>query len=77
LERKPVSSLPQAERKPIVLAWRMEDPTEVRQARDKFEEYLRAGWLAFTTDPENRRFQIFKFNPKLEMVILIPFAEGS
>lgn len=75
MERPP--SIPQAERRPITLTWKKEDPTEVDLVKERFIEYVKAGWLAFAVTPENRRVQIFEFDPRLEMIVLIPFAEGG
>ena len=55
----------------------MEDQEEVSLAKKRFMEYLKAGWLAFAVTPENRRVQIFEFDPRLEKIVLIPFAEGG
>ena len=77
MERQPISSVPQAERRPITLTWKREDPKEVSLAKKRFTEYVKAGWLAFAVTPQNRRAQIFEFDPKLETIVLIPFAEGG
>jgi hypothetical protein len=48
----------------------------VAYAEEKFREYLADGWMAFSEDPRGRR-QIFKFNPKLERIVLIPPLGGG
>jgi len=77
LEQNPIPNDPRSERRPLTLTWRMEDQEEVSLAKKRFMEYLKAGWLAFAVTPENRRVQIFEFDPRLEKIVLIPFAEGG
>jgi hypothetical protein len=77
LEQKPIPNDHLSERRPFTLTWRMEDPKEVSLAKERFMEYVKAGWLAFVVTPENRRVQVFEFDPRLERVVLIPFAEGG
>jgi len=77
LDQKPTPSVPQTERRPLTLTWKMEEPGEVSSAKERFTECVKAGWLAFAVTPENRRVQIFEFDPRLERIVLIPFAEGG
>jgi hypothetical protein len=77
LDRKLIPRVPQNERRPITLTWKMEDSREVISAKERFTEYVKAGWLAFALTSENRRVQIFEFDPRLERIVLIPFAEGG
>jgi len=77
LEQEPTPSIPETERKPITLTWKMGDPRDVSLAKERFMEYLKAGWLAFAVTSENKRIQIFEFDPRLETIVLIPFAEGG
>lgn len=65
------------ERKTITLKWEMEDLEDVGSAKEKFIDYVGAGWLAFALTSGNRRVQIFEFDPKLKTIILIQFAEGG
>lgn len=77
MKRQSIPSVPQAERRPVTLTWKMEDSAGMNIAKERFREYLKAGWLAFAVTREDRRVQIFEFDPKVEKIILIPFAEGG
>ena len=77
MEQKPIPNEPRSGRRPFTLTWRMEDPKEVSFAKERFMEYVKAGWLAFAVTSENRRVQVFEFDPRLEKMVLIPFAEGG
>lgn len=71
------SRISRTERRPVTLTWRVEDAGEVASAKERFEQYVSCGWLAFTIKPGDRKIQIFEFDPELESVVLIPFAEGG
>ncbi len=58
------------------ISWDVNNIQEVAYAEKKFYEYLTDGWIAFSDDPKGR-IQIFNFNPKLEMIILIPPLGGG
>ncbi len=58
------------------VSWDINDSREVAYAEKKFHEYLADGWIAFSDDSEGR-IQIFNFNPKLEIIILMPPLGGG
>ncbi len=61
----------------ITLSWNKEDPEEVASAEKKFREYTRKGWLAFVVTTDNKKRQIFTFNPEFERIQLVPLVEGG
>ena len=61
----------------IQISWNKENAEEVALAKKKFEEYIRQGWLAFTITSDNKKVQIFTFNPVLEKIFLVPLSEGG
>ena len=56
--------------------WNPEDPEQVSQAERIFEDYLKEGWLAFSEEERGKR-QIFKFDPHLERIVLMPPIGGG
>jgi len=58
------------------VSWKLENPQEVADAEKRFLEYLADGWMAFSEDPQERK-QIFHFNPKLELILLMPPLGGG
>lgn len=62
---------------PVEIFWNKEDAAEVARAKEAFEKYIRQGWFAFAITHENKRYQIFEFDPELERVFLFPLVEGG
>lgn len=60
----------------FTVSWDMGDSREVAYAEERFREYLADGWMAFTDEPTGRK-QIFRFNPGLKRIILIPPLGGG
>jgi len=60
----------------MTVTWDIENRREVTYAEEKFLEYLADGWMAFSEEPRGRR-QIFKFNPQLELIVLMPPLGGG
>ena len=58
------------------VSWKPNNPQEVAEAEKRFLEYLADGWMAFSEDPQERK-QIFNFNPKLELILLMPPLGGG
>ena len=58
------------------VTWDVSNNQEVTYAEKKFGEYLAEGWIAFSDD-DRGRIQIFDFDPKLEMIILMPPLGGG
>jgi len=58
------------------ISWDACNREEVVHAEEKFQQYLADGWIAFSDDPGGRK-QIFKFNPELERIILLPPLGGG
>ena len=48
----------------------------MKRAREAFTEYLEKGYIPFSDTSKGRR-QIFKFDPKLEKIVLAPLVEGG
>jgi len=61
----------------ITLSWDKEDPEEIASAGKMFIKYTRKGWLAFQVTSDNRKRQVFSFDPKLGSVQLVPLVEGG
>lgn len=61
----------------ITLSWDKEDPAEIASAEKMFTKYIRKGWLAFQVTSDNRKRQVFSFDPKLGSVQLVPLVEGG
>ncbi len=58
------------------ISWDARNREEVVYAEEKFQQYLADGWIAFSDEPGGRK-QIFKFNPELERIILLPPLGGG
>jgi len=58
------------------VTWNEADVEQISHANKVFQEYLQEGWMAFSED-DNGRKQIFKFNPSLEKIILVPPLGGG
>jgi len=61
----------------IELSWNKHDSVEVASAQKTFTEYARKGWLAFEVMSDNRKKQVFSFNPEAEKVYLTRVVEGG
>ena len=59
------------------ISWDVSNNQEVMYAEKKFREYLADGWLAYSDDNKKGRIQIFNFNPKLEMIVLMSPLGGG
>jgi len=60
-----------------VLDWDKSHCEEVEEARKKFEEHTRKGWIAFVVGPDGKKIQIFAFDPEAEKIVLAPIVEGG
>jgi len=58
------------------VSWDVNNSQGVAYAEKKFLQYLADGWIAFSDNPKGRR-QIFKFDPKLERIVLMPPLGGG
>ena len=61
----------------ITLSWDKGDPEETASAEKVFTKYIRKGWLAFHVTSDNRKRQVFSFDPELGRVQLVPLVEGG
>jgi hypothetical protein len=61
----------------IEISWSVKSTSEVESAKKKFEEYTRQGWLAFKLASDNRKVQVYEFDPCVEEIFLVPLAEGG
>ena len=59
------------------VTWDADDNQEITNAERVFKEYLADGWIAYNDDPKEGRIQIFNFNPKLEMIVLMSPIGGG
>ena len=60
----------------IEVSWDASVPEEVAYAEKIFLEYLDEGWIAFKEDSQER-MQIFRFDPKLKLIMLEPPLPGG
>ena len=60
----------------LKILWDRNDSQQISRAEEAFKEYLDEGWLAFSEEAEGRR-QIFRFDAKLNKIILIPPLGGG
>jgi len=58
------------------ISWNSDNYQEVAYAEQKFLEYLADGWIAFSDAPQGRT-QIFRFDPKLDLIVLMPPLGGG
>ena len=58
------------------ISWNADNRQEVAEAEKKFLEYLADGWIAFNDDPRGR-IQIFRFDPKLDLIVFMPPLGGG
>lgn len=61
----------------LEITWDVNNKQQVTYAEKKFHDYLADGWLAFSEGPREGRKVISNFDPKLEMIILIPPLGGG
>jgi len=61
----------------IKISWNEVNKEEVKKAEDLFKRYINEGWIAFRVTPDNKRVQIFTFNPSIEKIILVPPLGGG
>jgi hypothetical protein len=59
------------------ITWNVNNEQKVTCAEKKFHEYLADGWLAYSEDPKEGRKLIYNFDPKIEMIILLPPLGGG
>ena len=58
------------------ITWDKSDAAQVSHAEEVFRKYLREGWMAFSESGKERR-QIFRFDPSLARIILVPPLGGG
>ncbi len=58
------------------ISWNADNEQETAHAEKKFNQYLSDGWMAFSDEPRGR-IQIFKFDPMLNRIVLIPPLGGG
>ena len=61
----------------IMLSWNKEDPEEIASAEKTFREYARKGWLAFVVTSDDKKKQVFTFNPEFGRIQLVRLVEGG
>ena len=60
-----------------VITWEAMDTRKVETVAEIFQKYIEAGWLAYQITPEGHEIQIFKFNPAIAKIILVPLEGGG
>ena len=60
----------------VRVTWNEADNQQVSNAEGIFYKYLKEGWIAFSEDVKERK-QIFKFDPSLTRIVLIPPIGGG
>lgn len=58
------------------VSWNVDNSDEIAYAEMIFKKYLAEGWIAYNDEPTGRK-QIFKFNPELKRIILLPPLGGG
>jgi len=58
------------------VSWNIDNTEEVAEAERIFLKYLADGWIAFSDNPQGRK-RIFHFDPKLELIVLMPPLGGG
>jgi hypothetical protein len=61
----------------VMLSWNKENPIEIASAEKTFKEYTRKGWLAFIVTSDNKKKQVFTFDPDFEKIQLVRLVEGG
>jgi thiamine monophosphate synthase len=59
------------------ITWSRSSPEEVSRAEEVFKKYLMKGWIAYTATSDNRKIQVFSFNPELDEIVLVPIISGG
>ena len=59
------------------ITWDVNNKQEVAYAEKKFRDYVADGWLAYSDSSKGGRIQISKFDPRIEMIILLPPLGGG
>lgn len=77
MEERKIPETNSEQRGIVELTWDKYDPTEVASAENKFVEYTRKGWLAFSVSKDNEKRQVFRFNVEFEKILLMPIVEGG
>lgn len=58
------------------VTWDEDNVEEVSRAAEMFQKYLKEGWMAFSESQRGRK-QVFKFNPGLARIVLMPPLGGG
>jgi hypothetical protein len=61
----------------ISLTWDSSHSEEVEEARKKFEEHTKKGWIAFVVARDGKKTQVYSFDPEAEKIVLAPIVEGG
>ena len=57
------------------MIWDINDPNEIREARNTFFKYVKQGWLAVVHEEELKR--VLKFSSSYGEIWFIPLVEGG
>jgi hypothetical protein len=59
-------------------SWSPDSPSEIQAARDKFEQYIKQGFIASKiVDRGKRGVQLTKFDPEAEEIFMLELADGG
>lgn len=67
----------EGESRVVIISWDRRNLREAAEAKKAFEDYIRQGWFAFVTTPDNRSVQVFEFDLEFGRVFLYPLAEDG
>lgn len=60
----------------MTVSWDADNDDEVSYAEERFSQYMAEGWIAYSDEPAGKR-QIFRFNPSLMRIVLLPPLGGG
>lgn len=59
------------------IVWEEDSAQDQQRLQKLFHDLLMKGWIAYTTKPDGRKAQIFRFDPKLAEIVLLPMVSGG
>jgi hypothetical protein len=59
-------------------SWSPESPSEIRAAQDKFDKYMKQGFIACKiVDQGKRGVPLTRFDPEAEEIFMLELADGG
>jgi hypothetical protein len=59
------------------ITWHKNNTGEIAHAEEVFKRCLIEGWIAYTVTSDDRKTQIFTFDPELELIVIVPILYGG